>query len=456
MEALVPEEAVAIAAGDRHSLAVGASGRVWAWGAGGGAGAAPGGGDDATWPPARLPRLVPGIASAESVAAGSAHSLILCRDDSWGVVYSWGDGSRGALGHAEGAASATGSGFLSFFFSSSSSSRRKGDRGRAAAERAAPRLLRTLAGYDVRAISASGSRSGGRRRGRGRRKRERRSSPRLGRRRRLPRRGLGRWARGARLPRAGPGPPPRRRRFPLRRVSAGPREVARARRAGGRDAPALVGRRRRPRRPRADRGASGPLLLRRRRLLSSSVSPASASDGGRQAPPRDGTRRTGSDTVGLCGVEAQSRVLRGLRRRRVRPPERRRSPFFFPGLGPLASASPFPLLLGLGRVAGLRGPPGSLGHEHRRRAARRRGRPGQAAALCRLGARPGGVGERRRRRRRPGRRAGRTRTGGPTRFFVFASLPPEPLEGTAGLCGAQPQRRAGRGGAGRAVESVNN
>jgi len=160
MEALVPEEAVAIAAGDRHSLAVGASGRVWAWGAGGGAGAAPGGGDDATWPPARLPRLVPGIASAESVAAGSAHSLILCRDDSWGVVYSWGDGSRGALGHAEGAASATGSGFLSFFFSSSSSSRRKGDRGRAAAERAAPRLLRTLAGYDVRAISASGSRSG--------------------------------------------------------------------------------------------------------------------------------------------------------------------------------------------------------------------------------------------------------------------------------------------------------
>ena len=34
-------------------------------------------------------------------------NVILC--DSRGVVYSWGDGSRGALGHAEGAASATGS-----------------------------------------------------------------------------------------------------------------------------------------------------------------------------------------------------------------------------------------------------------------------------------------------------------------------------------------------------------
>ena len=175
MEALVPEEVVAVAAGDRHSLAVGASGRVWAWGAGGGAGAAPG--DDSVSPPARLPRLVPGVTSAAAVAAGSAHSLILCRDHSSnsfssssssssndsnnnnGVVYSWGDGSRGALGHAEGAASATGSGFFSFFFSSSSSSRRK-NRGRAAAERAAPRLLRSLAGLDVLAISASGSRSG--------------------------------------------------------------------------------------------------------------------------------------------------------------------------------------------------------------------------------------------------------------------------------------------------------
>lgn len=157
MEALIPEEAVSIAAGDRHSLAVGASGRVWAWGAGGGAGASPGD-DSSLLPPARLPRLVPGVASAASVAAGSAHSLILCREDSGnGVICSWGDGSRGALGHAEGAASATGSGFLSFFFSSS---RRKGDRGRAAAERAAPRLLRTLSGLDVTAISASGSRSG--------------------------------------------------------------------------------------------------------------------------------------------------------------------------------------------------------------------------------------------------------------------------------------------------------
>lgn len=171
MEALVPEEIVHIAAGDRHSLAVGASGRVWAWGSGGGAGAGPGE-DSSSFPAARLPRLVPGISSARSVAAGSAHSLILCRDgdgddgeSSEGTVYSWGDGSRGALGHSQGSASATGSGFFPFFFFGSK--KRKSQRGRAAAERAAPRLLRTLAGRDARAIAASGSRSGAILRGEG-------------------------------------------------------------------------------------------------------------------------------------------------------------------------------------------------------------------------------------------------------------------------------------------------
>jgi len=109
--------------------------------------------------PARMPRLVPGISAASSVAAGSAHSLILCREDGSdgkGVVFSWGDGSRGALGHGEGSASATGSGFFSFF----SFGRNKRRRGRAAAERAAPRLLRTLSSVNIESISASGSRSG--------------------------------------------------------------------------------------------------------------------------------------------------------------------------------------------------------------------------------------------------------------------------------------------------------
>ena len=88
---------VAIAAGANHSLALDASGNVWAWGAN-----VQGQLGNATDYNISVPHPTPvqvtatGVAAIEAIAAGSNHSLAL-KDD--GTVYSWGAGDRGQLGH---------------------------------------------------------------------------------------------------------------------------------------------------------------------------------------------------------------------------------------------------------------------------------------------------------------------------------------------------------------------
>jgi hypothetical protein len=127
-EVLLPEPAVAVAAGAAHTLAVGASGGVWAWGAGEG-GRLGLGADAAAGPPLCEPRRVPGLANVTAVAAGRAHSLASTSD---GAVFSWGCASAGALGHAE-------------------------PRGRPVEP--SPRRLRSLDGARIVAVSAAGDRS---------------------------------------------------------------------------------------------------------------------------------------------------------------------------------------------------------------------------------------------------------------------------------------------------------
>lgn len=115
LEALVPEEVVAVAAGDWHALALGASGGVWAWGCNrsGQCGLGP----DAVGTDQPVPRLVPGLAGSwwegrgggsgppppriVALAAGAAHSAALAED---GSVFTWGAGGAGQGGHGGGVA----------------------------------------------------------------------------------------------------------------------------------------------------------------------------------------------------------------------------------------------------------------------------------------------------------------------------------------------------------------
>lgn len=115
-DVLLPEPAVAVAAGGAHSLALGASGRVWAWGAPPGS-------------PTARPAAVPGLRNVTAIAAGARHCLAV---GAGGRVHSWGDGGSGALGHA-------------------------GPAWRAAEP--VPRLIRTLTGADIVAVAAGGDRS---------------------------------------------------------------------------------------------------------------------------------------------------------------------------------------------------------------------------------------------------------------------------------------------------------
>ena len=94
---------VAVAAGERHSVALLRDGTVWAWGSNvlgqlGNGGLSP---DDCDSGPGTLPcRISPvqvsGLTNIVAIAAGGSHSLAL-RDD--GSVYAWGRGTSGQLGN---------------------------------------------------------------------------------------------------------------------------------------------------------------------------------------------------------------------------------------------------------------------------------------------------------------------------------------------------------------------
>jgi hypothetical protein len=87
----LPASAVAIAAGRGHSLAVLADGRVFAWGDNG-LGQL---GDGSVLTFVTTPQAVAGIADAVDVAAGAVHSLALLAD---GRVLAWGSNISGQLG----------------------------------------------------------------------------------------------------------------------------------------------------------------------------------------------------------------------------------------------------------------------------------------------------------------------------------------------------------------------
>jgi alpha-tubulin suppressor-like RCC1 family protein len=83
---------VAIAAGAEHSLAVGADGTVWAWGANGWGQL----GDGNPGAPRATPQPVAALSGVVSVAAGQRHSLALHSD---GTVWAWGSNEWGQLGN---------------------------------------------------------------------------------------------------------------------------------------------------------------------------------------------------------------------------------------------------------------------------------------------------------------------------------------------------------------------
>lgn len=91
---------VAAAGGNTHSLAVRSDGSVWSWGDNtfGQLGRSVAGGYT------RTAGRVPGISSAIAVAAGQNHSIALLRD---GTVFAWGSNQYGQLGRSEGAGTQT-------------------------------------------------------------------------------------------------------------------------------------------------------------------------------------------------------------------------------------------------------------------------------------------------------------------------------------------------------------
>ena len=81
---------VAVAAGKNHSVALTASGSVFAWGADASGQVGDGGGSDVS-----APMAVPAVRGASAIAAGGDHSLALVAT---GAVYAWGANSYGELG----------------------------------------------------------------------------------------------------------------------------------------------------------------------------------------------------------------------------------------------------------------------------------------------------------------------------------------------------------------------
>jgi len=88
---------VAASAGDDHTIALTADGRVWAWGSGREAQQGRDSRKGACEPVAMAPASF-GRARVALVAAGDDHSLALTVE---GDVYSWGRGAWGRLGHGD-------------------------------------------------------------------------------------------------------------------------------------------------------------------------------------------------------------------------------------------------------------------------------------------------------------------------------------------------------------------
>jgi alpha-tubulin suppressor-like RCC1 family protein len=86
-------DAIAISAGEQHSLALTHDGRVLAWGSNGGGQFGLGTGTPAQSP---IPQEVPGLTNIVAIEAGTFHSLALRND---GLVFSWGTNGNGELGN---------------------------------------------------------------------------------------------------------------------------------------------------------------------------------------------------------------------------------------------------------------------------------------------------------------------------------------------------------------------
>lgn len=86
-------QAIAIAAGEFHTLAVDTAGQVWAWGSGKF-------GQIGSTSDTIFPQKVSIVSDAVAVAAGANHSLALTRD---GRVYTWGRNTNGQLGNGKSA-----------------------------------------------------------------------------------------------------------------------------------------------------------------------------------------------------------------------------------------------------------------------------------------------------------------------------------------------------------------
>lgn len=93
-EVILPEPAIAVAAGNHHTLCVTQGGLVWAWGSNnkGQCGL----GNEVDYAPE--PRLIASLKNEKiaNIAAGAEHSLAVTTT---GEVYSWGCGESGRLGH---------------------------------------------------------------------------------------------------------------------------------------------------------------------------------------------------------------------------------------------------------------------------------------------------------------------------------------------------------------------
>jgi len=93
-EVPLPEPAIALAAGHRHTLCLSDSGNIWAWGSNAHGQLGIGGDLERC----AEPRLVAALKGSQivGIAAGADHSLAVT---SSGEVYSWGCGDSGRLGH---------------------------------------------------------------------------------------------------------------------------------------------------------------------------------------------------------------------------------------------------------------------------------------------------------------------------------------------------------------------